>query len=557
MLNLGKVNPGSTVYIPFSSFAGSTGASITLSGLAVTDVEVYKDGGTTQRASDNGYTLLDTDGIDFDGITGIHGLSISLADNSTAGFWASGSRYFVVISSVTIDSQTVNFIAATFTIGYEGSVLDTTIATLSSQTSFTLTDGPAEDDALNGQWVIIHDVASAVQKGIALVLDYTGSTKTVTLAAATTFTAAATDNISFMGPAPLQPSTTGNKLDVSSGGEAGLDWSNIGSPTTVVGLSGTTVKTATDVETDTQDIQNRVPAALVGGRIDANMGAVSADALAADNLETMLDGTGGQELSLGKLTVVSSSGAAITATGQGTGAGIMATGGNTGGGGAGIQATGGNGSNAPGIRAAAGTVAGAGIRAIGAGGEPGLRLEGEGAGAGLSAQGGNTGPGIHAAGGATSGDGFRGTATAGDGMELVGAGGGVDLNADEVTAAAIRAALGLAAANLDSQLSTIDDFLDTEIAAIKAKTDNLPAAPAATGDIPTVSQIWTTALTEAYRSAGAAGTAAQLLHEILQNLTEFSISGTTKTVKKFDASTTAKTYTLNDATTPTAITETT
>lgn len=36
-----------------------------------------------------------------------------------------------------------------------------------------------------------------------------------------------------------------------------------------------------------------------------------------------------------------------------------------------------------------------------------------------------------------------------------------------------------------TSVDTIDDFLDTEIAAIKAKTDNLPAAPAATGDIPT------------------------------------------------------------------------
>jgi hypothetical protein len=41
-------------------------------------------------------------------------------------------------------------------------------------------------------------------------------------------------------------------------------------------------------------------------------------------------------------------------------------------------------------------------------------------------------------------------------------------------AAAIRAALGLASANLDTQLSTIDDFLDTEVAAIKAKTDLIP-----------------------------------------------------------------------------------
>lgn len=38
-------------------------------------------------------------------------------------------------------------------------------------------------------------------------------------------------------------------------------------------------------------------------------------------------------------------------------------------------------------------------------------------------------------------------------------------------AAGVRAAVGLASANLDTQLSTIDDLLDTEVAAIKAKTD--------------------------------------------------------------------------------------
>ena len=40
-------------------------------------------------------------------------------------------------------------------------------------------------------------------------------------------------------------------------------------------------------------------------------------------------------------------------------------------------------------------------------------------------------------------------------------------------AAGVRSAVGLAAANLDTQLTTIDDFLDTEVAAIKAKTDQL------------------------------------------------------------------------------------
>lgn len=43
-------------------------------------------------------------------------------------------------------------------------------------------------------------------------------------------------------------------------------------------------------------------------------------------------------------------------------------------------------------------------------------------------------------------------------------------------------------ASIASTLATIAAYIDTEVAAIKAKTDNLPAAPAATGDIPTAVQ---------------------------------------------------------------------
>lgn len=79
----------------------------------------------------------------------------------------------------------------------------------------------------------------------------------------------------------LKPTTAGRTLDVTAGGEAGIDWANIGSPTTTVNLSGTTVKTATDVETDTADIQSRLPAALVSGRMDASVGAMAANTLTA------------------------------------------------------------------------------------------------------------------------------------------------------------------------------------------------------------------------------------------------------------------------------------
>jgi hypothetical protein len=114
-LHLGNVPANSTLYIPFATY-DSNGASVTMSGLAVTDIEIYKNGSVTQRASDAGYALLDTDGIDFDTITGIHGFSIDLSDNTDAGFYAVGSFYWVVVSAVTVSTQTVNLIAATFRI---------------------------------------------------------------------------------------------------------------------------------------------------------------------------------------------------------------------------------------------------------------------------------------------------------------------------------------------------------------------------------------------------------------------------------------------------------
>ena len=106
----------STIYCLFDTFAGSTGAPITMSGFATGDLKIYKNGSTTERASTSGFALLDTDGIDFDSITGIHGFSVDLSDNTTAGFYAAGSTYTIVISTITVDSQTMSFVVGTFRI---------------------------------------------------------------------------------------------------------------------------------------------------------------------------------------------------------------------------------------------------------------------------------------------------------------------------------------------------------------------------------------------------------------------------------------------------------
>jgi hypothetical protein len=213
-------------------------------------------------------------------------------------------------------------------------------------------------------------------------------------------------------------------------------------------------------------LDGRIPAALVGGRMDANVGAISADATAADNLETMLDGTGGQSLSLGQLNIVASSNnSAIVATGAGSGHGILATGGATGDGARLLGgATSGDGMHAEaqadgdGMHAE-GALTGAGLNAVGGatGNSPGICAQGAGTQAGIKATGGGTGDGAAFIGGTVSGDGLQLTAGG-----IAGSGG-----------------VGLNAANIPAAL--VDGRMDSSVGAVAAAA--ITAAAIATGAI--------------------------------------------------------------------------
>lgn len=125
MLYFGKRNPGGltaaspgdTLYIPLNFFNDS-GASIGIgSSLARTDIELFKDGSVTQRATDSGYAILGDTG-NFDNRIGFKGISISLFNTADdASFYAVGSTYWVAIDSVTVDGRTVRFWPAVFEIG--------------------------------------------------------------------------------------------------------------------------------------------------------------------------------------------------------------------------------------------------------------------------------------------------------------------------------------------------------------------------------------------------------------------------------------------------------
>lgn len=241
--------------------------------------------------------------------TAITNGTMALLDSAnTAGFYSEA----VVLTAydpgeyVVFVAATVNSVAGAtcgaFSIGSDAILVRTTIATLASQTSFTLTAGPAENDAINGCIIIIRDVASVDQFAVGVVGDYTGSTKTVTLLNdPAIFTMATTDFVTVIADRALKATVDNRTFDVSSTGEGGVDWANVGSPTTTVGLSGTTVKTATDIATDVAAVKVdtaailvdtgttldvRIPAALVGGRMDSSVGAIAANVITAASIAT-------------------------------------------------------------------------------------------------------------------------------------------------------------------------------------------------------------------------------------------------------------------------------
>lgn len=205
-LNLGMVRPGSTILIPFHAFdSNDPSASVIVSDFILADIGIYKGTSTDERASTTGVVLLDTDGINIDGATGVHGFSIDLSSNATAGFYSAGSHYYVTVGPITVDAAAINFVAATFSIGYPDAIINTTIASVTDQTQFILTVGPAEADVLIGCPILFHDVASAVQLSVGYITDYIVTTKEVFIAADPGgFTFVATDNVSIFMPANVR-----------------------------------------------------------------------------------------------------------------------------------------------------------------------------------------------------------------------------------------------------------------------------------------------------------------------------------------------------------------
>lgn len=162
---------------------------------------------------------------------------------------------------------------AAWTTGAGGSdrllMVDTTIATLASQISFTLTAGSADNDAYNNCTIVIEDVSTSTQKAVGLISAYVGATKTVTLKYDPgIFTMAATDKVYILAENALKSTDQNRQLDVSANGNAGIDWANVENPATALDLAGTDIQLV-DTTTVNTDMRGTDGAAVAGEPLTA------------------------------------------------------------------------------------------------------------------------------------------------------------------------------------------------------------------------------------------------------------------------------------------------
>ena len=155
---------------------------------------------------------------------------------------------------------------------------NTTIATLASQTSFTLTAGSADDDAYVGAVIVVTDQSTSTQKAVGSISAYTGSSKTVTLTSdPAIFTMAVGDTVDIIANASTAPTA-------AAVADAVLDEALSGHAT-----AGTLGKAVSDIVADTNELQMDDVPGLIAALNDLDAAGVrTAVGLASANLDTQL-----------------------------------------------------------------------------------------------------------------------------------------------------------------------------------------------------------------------------------------------------------------------------
>lgn len=429
MINFGPVPIGAVLPVFFSSYAGSTGASVTLTGLAVTDIEIYKGTSMTQRASDAGYTLLDSDGIDVDGTTGIHAFSIDTGDNTDASFFAAGSFYTVIVSAVTVDSQTVNFIAATFRLvpAESSSGVPKVDVSHFGGSAGTFASGRPEVNtthAAGTAW------ASGAITAASIAADAITAAKIADGAIdAATFAAGAINAAAIASDAITAAKIADGAIDAATFASGALD---------AVWSTAARTLTALDEDSTTLDLDATIRAAvgLASANLDTQLAAID------DYIDTEVAAIKATTDKLDGMVELTSDGyifktTALAQVWDETLAAHLISG-----------------------------STGQALNAAGAAGDPWTTA-------------------------------LPGAYSAGQAGYIV----GTNLDATISSRAS------------QTSLDTLDNYVDTEVAAIKAKTDNLPASPAATGDIPSAASIADAVWDEAVSGHTSSGTFGKALDD--------------------------------------------
>ncbi len=258
-----------TVLIPLNTFdSNDPAASVTVTDLVDADIKVHKDGSTTEIATDGASVT-----IDFDTITGNHLITI---DTSVHADYSTGSEYAVRLEGITVDAATLNVWVGAFSIERAGGALAllknatyglSAIETLVDELETRLTAARAGYlDNINGHTAQTGDNFARL-----------GAPAGASVSADVAAVKAETANILID-----TGTTLDGKIDTI---DSNVDAILVDTGTTLDGKINTISTNTTNIENDTQDIQSRLPAALVTGRMSSDAVAISGSTDAADKLE--------------------------------------------------------------------------------------------------------------------------------------------------------------------------------------------------------------------------------------------------------------------------------
>lgn len=319
-----------SVDLPIGPFLDATDGITAESGLTLTqpDIRLKKNGGAwAQKAAaqtlsheENGYYEVTLDATDTDTLGC---LRLAVAESGAVPIFED----FMVVPANIWDSwfasalQSVNATqisgdsgaADNLELAFEDSARYIRKATAQAGDTSEITldaSASAVDDFYNG--TLLHIVGGTGVNQARIITGYIGATKVATVGEAWG-TNPSSDSVFIIIPGGNAAAdvnvTQWNGAAVATPSVAGVpevDLTHVGGATTNVAAlatnvdailtdTGTTLQNELDgIQADTEDIQSRIPSALVSGRIDASIGAVAANALtasglAADAVDEILD----------------------------------------------------------------------------------------------------------------------------------------------------------------------------------------------------------------------------------------------------------------------------